>query len=109
MVKRNACLVGLAVAAMLVGVFFLFTWLKTASATNNQKYPSRTNCEGIVDLYTDANGEVDMTKFEAMASYDKQNTLDKIGGGYYQCFCKEFSSTEDAADSSKLCSTYQSD
>lgn len=108
MVKTNECGVSVLIFAMLVGVFFLFTWLKSASAANNEKYPKRTNCEGITDLYT-TDGDIDEAAFKSMAMYDKPNTLNKIGGGYYQCYCKAFSTSTDGADSSNMCATYQQD
>jgi hypothetical protein len=90
---------------MLLGVFFFFTWLKTASAKNNQKYPTRTNCVGITDLFTDdATNVTDWSSYQALASYDKQATLDMIGGGYYQCYCK---STQGPKDD--LCHDYRWD
>lgn len=42
---------------------------------------------------------VDQASFYNYANKDKEPTMNYVGAGYYQCYCKEFSSMADFANS----------
>ena len=102
-------LVGIIILAALVAIFFIFTALKLKAGNNLFKYPTRTNCEAIGSLFTVADGTINESEYLKFALNDKDATLNKMGAGYYQCYCKKYSSTLDATKKDKPCHQYQID
>ena len=108
MEKINQGAVYFAITIILVIVFVIMAFLKRATAENMQKYPSRTPCAGISSLYEGAE-----ENYAKAATLDMQPTFDKVGGGYYQCYCKHFSYSyvmkNIAYDDKHICYQYYKD
>ena len=72
-----------------------------------------TDCKSINGLFGTTNNEkitfsdTQKQEFYKYAKLDKPMVMKKIGGGYYQCFCKKFTSW--SADSKELCAQMTKD
>jgi hypothetical protein len=73
----------------LLGMFFLFIWMKAIEVNNMFRYPATMNCDSIESIFV---GQEDL--FNMYADLDKDYTLYKQGTGIYQCYCKGRSYTE---------------
>ena len=83
---------------LLLLTFALFTYLMINNGDTATKYPPRMNCNTLSTLFAEGSSPdspIDKAKFFTYAEEDKQLTLDKAGGGYYQCYCKLNSGTSD--------------
>jgi hypothetical protein len=91
---------------LLVAVFF--GALKHKAGENLSKYPPTMNCDGIYSLFGSKINKTNviLTKFtsnqtkmfEQYAKLDKNLTLNKLGGGFYQCFCMKFPNSKECHD-----------
>lgn len=80
--RRNKIIVFILSGLFLVGMFFLFIWMKAIEVTNMFRYPATMNCDSIQSIFAD---QEDL--YAEYASLDKDYTLDKQGTGIYQCYC----------------------
>lgn len=86
----------------LLGMFILFSWMKSKSIKNMYRYPSTLNCESVDSLFT-LNGDFNQTKYEFYATVDEVPTVNRQGTGMYQCYCKNYAEN---ATNPNLCDTY---
>ena len=84
-------------------MFWLFSYMKSKAIKNMWRYPSTVNCATIDSLFTDANGNVDMAKYQQYASLDEDLTLQRQGSGMYMCFCKAYKSEVGYTNKGDLC------
>jgi hypothetical protein len=90
------------ILTFLVLTFALFTALKVKAGETVTKYPPRMNCNALSTLFAEGSAQdspIDKAMFFAYAEKDKQLTLDKAGGGFYQCYCQLNSGTSDFIES----------
>jgi len=73
-------------------------------------YPVRTDCDGLAQLFTGSDGEVDLEAYKQHAEHDLEETSQFRGAGYYMCYCKKNSKASEALrDEDDLCYKYQKD
>jgi len=77
--------------------FLLYSGLKSKAGENKLKYPSSTDCNGFKSLFekgerSSDDYKYDVDNFKSYAEYDKDETQNMRGAGYYMCYCKMESS-----------------
>ena len=100
---KKTLLVWMFVIAILIVIVLLFITVQKPVTEINKKYPPLTMCDPLEEVH--ASYDV----FKTFAQDDKKNTLNRMGRGNYQCFCKRFSTYEDYFDEQSLCYEYKQD
>ena len=54
------------------------------------KYPSTTDCDGLKSVFVKNEEKTEIETFKSYAEYDKLETLNSRGAGYYMCYCKKY-------------------
>lgn len=62
----------------LLGMFFLFIWMKSLEIANMYRFPATMNCKSINSIF-----ENQMSLYPEYAWIDKELTLNKQGTGIY--------------------------
>ena len=87
--------------------FLLYSALKSKAGKNKLMYPVRTDCDGLAQLFTGADGKVDLEAYKRHAEHDKEETGQFRGAGYYMCYCKKNSkASETLRHEDDLCYKY---
>lgn len=73
---------------LLIAAFIAFFYLKKQTIINYKKYPPSTDCKSIAQMFN--NDYHDPIFISVADQFDKENTMNNMGTGIYQCFCKNY-------------------
>jgi len=91
----------------LIGMFILFTWMKSKAIKNMFRYPTTMNCDNVQSIFVNSNNETDLGLYNTYAEVDASLTQMRQGAGIYQCYCKnEVDIVEASTNSSNICHTW---
>ena len=84
-------------------ILFVITFLKSLVTQSAMRYPKSIDCEAIEATFSSKD------LFMKYAQEDQNSTLVQKGYGYYQCYCKEYSTIQTWLNGIKddFCYTYQ--
>jgi len=99
--RKRKCIAFICIFIFIACTFLLFTVMKSFSGVNNLKYPPRTDCENINQLFSeDAAGK---ELYETLATYDKDFAMEKSANGQYKCFCEKYTKVTEVTKADSLC------
>jgi len=67
----------------LLGMFFLFTYMKKMTIHNMYRYPSTTNCNSVDSIFMVSDGSLDESLYKQYAIVDQPLTVSRQGTGIY--------------------------
>jgi hypothetical protein len=97
-VNKARAVVDLIIVLFFVAEIWFFTYLKQAIVASNLKYPPTFECNKY------SYSETIMKEF---AELDRDGTDKGQGLGYYQCYCKSYSTLSQFWETEHLCYNYQ--
>lgn len=98
LINKRKLLVFTFIFLFFVVVFIIFASLKQMLSSFSLRYPRTNDCSNI-------NSDLKVSK--DIALQDREPTFKNQGLGFYQCYCKKYSTYKDSLDKNSLCYDYQ--